>query len=270
MVAKVTSRVGRQAKKIPMTDLQEYNKWLSIIFVAQTAVLLILSVGRSLPLIVSYLGIDALQTQAQGSPVYASGIQSTYDINLTVLVALFLLMPALVYGLAATKFRKPYEKDLGNRVNRLRWIDFALSGGLMVVSVGLLVGVRDLATLLMLFCLTAFTYVFWLITEQRNDNRRYDWYSFTAGCVAGLVPWIVMAIYLLSDHIYGSAPPMYVFWAYCSTFLLFGCLAANLCLQTRRYKNWVHYLFSERMFMLLGLIVKTALAWQIFAGVLHP
>jgi len=31
---------------------------------------------------------------------------------------------------------------------------------------------------------------------------------------------------------------------------------------------WKNYLFGERMFIVLSLVAKTALAWQIFAGTL--
>jgi len=41
-------------------------------------------------------------------------------------------------------------------------------------------------------------------------------------------------------------------------------------LQYKRVGRWSNYLVGERTFILLSLLAKTALAWQVFAGTLVP
>ena len=43
-----------------------------------------------------------------------------------------------------------------------------------------------------------------------------------------------------------------------------------MLLQYRRVGPWREYLFGERVYMLLSLFAKSALAWQVFAGTLQP
>jgi hypothetical protein len=41
-------------------------------------------------------------------------------------------------------------------------------------------------------------------------------------------------------------------------------------LQYKKVGRWKDYLFGERMYIVLSLVAKTVLAWQIFAGTLAP
>ena len=40
--------------------------------------------------------------------------------------------------------------------------------------------------------------------------------------------------------------------------------------QYRRVGRWRDYLYGERVYMLLSLVAKSLLAWQVFAGTLQP
>ena len=53
-----------------------------------------------------------------------------------------------------------------------------------------------------------------------------------------------------------------------SLFILFNCFAVNMVLQYRRTGKWRDYLFGEKVYILLSLTAKSALAWQIFANTL--
>jgi hypothetical protein len=46
--------------------------------------------------------------------------------------------------------------------------------------------------------------------------------------------------------------------------------AINMVLQYRKVGPWRDYLFGERVYILLSLTAKSALAWQVFAGTLRP
>jgi len=41
-------------------------------------------------------------------------------------------------------------------------------------------------------------------------------------------------------------------------------------LQYKKIGKWKDYLYGERMYIVLSLVAKSALAWQVFAGTLRP
>jgi len=41
-----------------------------------------------------------------------------------------------------------------------------------------------------------------------------------------------------------------------------------MALQYKKVGPWKDYLYGERMYMILSLVAKSALAWQVFGGVL--
>jgi len=46
--------------------------------------------------------------------------------------------------------------------------------------------------------------------------------------------------------------------------------AINMFLQYKKIGPWKNYLFGESMYVLLSLVAKSVLAWQVFAGTLRP
>ena len=95
------------------------------------------------------------------------------------------------------------------------------------------------------------------------------WLPFGFGCVAGVVPWVAITIYLLSPGSTSSAsPPGFVYGIFVSLFVFFNIFALNQWLQYRARGRWQDYLFGEKVYIVLSLTAKSALAWQIFAGTL--
>jgi hypothetical protein len=261
----------RSSPKITTDSLFTWNKYLAILHAVQGVLILILSVNRSFPVTTSYLGVDTLQTQAQGHTVLATGTQQLFSVNMAYLIAAFFFMSAIAHVLMATRLRKQYENDLKKGVNKIRWIEYAFSASTMMVAIGLLVGVQDISTLLMMFGLIAVTNLLGLAMEVYNQGaRKVNWLSFVIGCVASALPWIVVVIYLVSGAVYGSTAPAFVYWIFVTIGILFDSFAVNMYLQYRKVGNWKDYLYGERTYMILSLVAKTALAWQIFAGALRP
>ncbi|MEP7089802.1 MAG: hypothetical protein ABI776_06795 [Nocardioidaceae bacterium] len=51
-----------------------------------------------------------------------------------------------------------------------------------------------------------------------------------------------------------------------SLFVFFMSFALNQWLQYRRIGRWDDYLHGEKVYLVLSLVAKSALAWQIFGG----
>ena len=65
-----------------------------------------------------------------------------------------------------------------------------------------------------------------------------------------------------------AEPPAFVYAIFASLFVFFNVFALNMWLQYRRVGRWRSYLFGEKAYMVLSLVAKSALAWQVFAGTL--
>lgn len=257
------------AKSPKVSSLFRWNKWLAFIHAAQAAVIIVLGVSYKVPVIAHYLTPNPL---SENNVSLALAGRQIFEIDLVWLVALFFVLSALAHTAMAGIYRMRYEADLAVGINRLRWIEYAASASLMMVGIALLSGVYDSAALLAIFGLTAIMNLCGLAMELFNQGKREtSWLAYGIGCIAGIIPWIIVAWALLSANMYGNgAIPTFVYWVFGSMFVLFSSFAANMYLQYAKKGKWADYLYGERVYMILSLVAKTVLAWQVFAGVLRP
>lgn len=89
---------------------------------------------------------------------------------------------------------------------------------------------------------------------------------FWFGCVAGAAPWVAIAYNLVA----AEQVPGFVVGIFVSLFVFFNSFAVNQWLQYREVGPWRIYAFGEKSYLVLSLVAKSALAWQIFAGSLVP
>ncbi len=262
-------------KKSPTIDsLHRWNVWLAVLHAVQAVIVLALSISKSFPISVSFLTVDSLQTKATGQVVLAPATQQVFELNLAYVVAAFFMLSAVAHTLMATAYRRRYETDLSRGRNYLRWFEYALSASTMLVGIALLAGVYDAASLGMIFVFSAVMNLLGLVMERANPPSAHtvvDWSSYVVGCIAGITPWLVIAGYIAATNIYGSGQvPTFVYWIFVSLFIFFSCFALNMYLQYKRIGPWRNYLYGERWYMILSLVAKSLLAWQVFAGVLQP
>jgi hypothetical protein len=141
----------------------------------------------------------------------------------------------------------------------------------MMVAIAMLVGVYDLASLVMIFGLIAIMNLMGLVMEVHNQTtKRTNWLSYNIGCLAGIIPWLVIALYMWLGAHEGSPAPTFVYWIFVSIFIFFSCFAVNMVLQYKKVGPWKNYLYGERVYIILSLVAKSLLAWQVFAGTLRP
>ena len=196
---------------------------------------------------------------------------SFIDANLPLLVAGFLLISALAHAVISTVRYDEYVRYLDRGMNPYRWYEYSVSASLMIVVIGMLAGVWDLGTLAALFGLVAVMNLCGLLMERRNESTdETDWTPFWVGVLAGIVPWIVIAITFVGTVVAsGSEFPQFVIYIYVSIFLFFNLFTLNMALQYLEVSRWQNYLFGERVYVVLSLVAKSALAWQVYFGTLN-
>lgn len=250
--------------------LQRWNIWAGIIFLAQAAVILLLSDTRHLPVTANYVAKDPL-AEAAGNTQFVPAMHHLFDLNVTYLVVLFLLVAGVIHLVAATKGRERYEHALSQRVNALRWMEYTITASIMLMVMVMLAGVFDATTLLLVLVLSIIMHVLGLLVELHSKGGKADWTTWRIACLAGSMPWAVFIMYAVGTGVYGMTHlPGYVYGIWASMLVIFFGFATNLYLQRTGRGRWGDYLYGEKVFIVLSLIAKTALAWQIFAGLLRP
>jgi hypothetical protein len=245
--------------------LRNFNLVMAFLHAGQGIAMLALSNNFALPVTSSFLKFN-LATQK-----LAPDTQTLFNIKIGPAIAIFLFISALAHFLVATLFNKWYNENLAKGINYARWIEYSFSASLMIVIIAMLVGIYDIASLLLLFGLNASMILFgWMMELHNQTTVKTNWTAFVFGCIAGIIPWIVIAIYLFGAGGGTDKAPNFVYWIYFSIFLFFNCFAINQVLQYKKVGKWADYLYGERVYIILSLVAKSLLAWQVFAGTLRP
>ena len=233
--------------------------------------------------------------------------ENWYEINLGYTISLFLFASALAHFITiAPKIFDWYLDKLALKVNLIRWFEYALSSSIMVYVIAILCGINDGMLLFALVSLNACMNLFGAIMEMHNSSLRQislmqqlkvssskkitvdldedkefkpNWSSFIYGCFAGVVPWIIMAVYFfVSLDRLGNLEGLpqrvkdvlnTVRWIFPILFVFFNLFAINMYLQYSKFGKWKSYLFGEKTYIILSLVAKSFLAWFIWGGTLR-
>ncbi len=196
---------------------------------------------------------------------------SFIDVNLPLLVAGFLFISAIAHTIVSTVKYDQYMDYLDRGMNPYRWYEYSVSASLMIVVIAMLAGIWDLGTLVGLFGLVAVMNLAGLLMEQRNESTdELDWTPYWVGVIAGLIPWVVIAITFIGTVTASDGQfPTFVIYIYASIFIFFNLFALNMVFQYLEVSRWEDYLFGEKTYVVLSLVAKSALAWQVYFGTLN-
>ncbi len=241
--------------------LRVYNLLMGLLHLAQGILVLVLANDFSLPVIATYM---------DGPPGAAPpSVEPLFNVSIAWGVAIFLFMSAVAhFTIVSPGVYQWYERNLAEKRNYARWIEYSLSSSLMIVLIALLTGIADIAALLALAGVNASMILFGLLQEKyENPGKGAGWLPYWFGCIAGIVPWIAIGIYLFSPGL-AASPPGFVYGIFFSLFVFFNIFAIVMVLQYKEVGRWADYRFGESTYVLLSLIAKSALAWQVFGGTL--
>lgn len=242
--------------------LRRFNGVMAVVHLVQALLILALSNNTTQPIFTYFLKFDP-STQS-----LVSQQALLYNLPLGPMVALFLFVSAFDHFLLAGPLYRRYVEGLKEQHNYYRWYEYAISSSIMIVVIGMLVGIRDISGIILIFALNSTMNLFGLMMEKHNQGRaRVDWTSYIYGTYAGIIPWVVISIYLWGSG-QGGEVPDFVYFIYVVIGIFFFSFAFNMILQYRKKGRWSDYLFGEYVYILLSLFAKTALAWLVFGGTL--
>jgi hypothetical protein len=200
-----------------------------------------------------------------------------FSMPLAWFIASFLAMSAIAHAVAGWPLRARYEAWLARGMNPLRWVEYAFSSTVMIVAIAYISYIRDVPALVAIAGCNVAMILFGWSMESANEGRRDhpDWKHFVFGCIAGLAPWLGIFSILLAYGAQSDLPadagiPAFVYAIVITLFATFNVFAITMVLQYRRIGRWRDYLVGEKTYMVMSLVAKSALAWQVFSGTLRP
>ncbi|MBK9178700.1 MAG: heliorhodopsin HeR [Acidimicrobiales bacterium] len=245
-----------------LANLRTWNIGVGLVHLGQAALILLLSNSFAIPV------VAPVQTGPPGTPLTVE--KTLFEVRFSWAIAAFLLLAAVDHLLMASPAVVGwYERNLQRNINYARWVEYSISASVMIVLIAMLPGITNVYALIGLFSVNAAMILFGLLMERVNQNRDdVTWWPFAFGCVAGVVPWLCITIALVLATTEAEGVPGFVYGIFVSLLVLFNCFALNQWLQYRRRGRFAAYLYGEKAYLVLSLVAKSALAWQVFAGTL--
>jgi hypothetical protein len=244
-----------------LTRLRRWNLGLTVLHGAQVVAVLLLANG---------FAITVTSQFPAGPPgTTAPAPDALFEVTVGYAIALFLALAALDHLLTATVMRSRYEADLRSGINRFRWIEYSVSATIMVVLIGFYNGITGITEVILVCGANVAMILFGWLQEVMNPpgRTRTTMLPFWFGCVAGAAPWVAIIVNLVGASSGDTNEvPGFVWGIVGSLFVFFMSFALNQWLQYRRIGRWADYVFGEKVYLVLSLVAKSALAWQIFGG----
>jgi hypothetical protein len=246
-----------------LNKLRTLNRTAGFLHLASFIAIILLANDASLPVNATYL------TEAPGTGNFSSPVQ-LFNLNIGYMVASFLFLSAFFhFFITSPKIFPRYTDGLSKHINVYRWVEYSLSSSIMIIVILQLNGVSQISTLISVFGVNVSMILFGWLQEKYTTPGNGDMLPFWFGCIAGIVPWIVVIFNLL--HPKGptqTSVPGFVYGIVISLFILFNCFAIVQWKQYKGQGKWANYLYGERIYIVLSLVAKSLLAWQVFAGAL--
>jgi hypothetical protein len=247
-------------------SLRKFNIFMGCLHLIQGLLMLYLSSDFSLPVTTAFVKFSPEAGRL------VTNLQEAFELPIGPLVAGFLLLSAIAHlWISLPHTFRWYVANLKKGANYARWMEYSLSSSLMIVVVSMLVGIYDAISLMLIFFLNMMMILFgWMMELHNQTTEKTNWTSFLFGCLAGAIPWVAIGLYLFLSGEPGARAPTFVYWIFFSIFLFFNVFAINMILQYKKVGKWRDYLYGERVYIILSLVAKSLLAWQVFAGTLRP
>ena len=251
-------------KPITIPGLRRFNLIAGVVHLLQMVAVLALSNDFALPVNATYMA---------GPPgsIYAEPV-TLFETPIGLSVALFLGLSALAHFIVISpKFFDRYSSGLGQKHNYFRWVEYSISSSVMIVLIAQITGIADVTAIVSIFGVNASMILFGWLQEKYEQPGNGGWLPFIFGCIAGIVPWLAVLIYVVGPSNPSDAQaPAFVYGIVVTIFILFNSFAWVQYKQYQAKGKWTNYLYGERIYIVLSLVAKSLLAWQIFANTLIP
>jgi hypothetical protein len=225
--------------------------------------ILVMSNSHSVAVSTNFLTSDSL---SDAKPLVPASRQ-LFDVRTAWLVAGFLGVAAIYHLLVATVLNAHYQKAVANRVNRMRWVEWVLESGLVLVGIAMLLGVRDMASLFLLFVVNEG--IHGLGYQLETGSKVYPRLPFKLAAKFTVTIVLVLGWFVFATNHYGSANlPGHVYWLLALWAVFFSLFSAVAVASYKRRGRFASFDYTEKTYAVLGLLAKVSIAGVIFFSIL--
>lgn len=241
--------------------LKRLNLIAGALHLASLLAILFLANDAKLPVNAIYL------TEAPGTGNFTDPI-NLFNLKIGYMVAAFLALSAFFhFFISSPAMFGKYTAGLKNHINVFRWVEYSLSSTIMIIVILQLNGTADYIALMGIAGVNISMILFGWLQEKYTTPGDGDLLPFWFGCIAGIVPWLATLANILSPKGPAeSTTPGFVYGIVISLFILFNCFAIVQYKQYKARGKWANYVYGERRYIVLSLVAKSLLAWQVFSG----
>lgn len=190
----------------------------------------------------------------------------TTQIPLGVLVPIFPFLSS-VNHLAAVVAPRWYDGVLQSKVNWLKWTEYSLSAGIMVIMIAILSGVNEMRSLASLAILNVVLQFMGLMIEKRKAEKAgrgelVAWLALAWGVFMSMWTEILISFHTILSE---GDPPDVVYsivWSMFSLFSSFGIVQTLYVFDVMSFESY------EASFIGLSLTAKSLLSWLVYGGVI--
>ena len=244
-----------------ISKLKRLNLIAGALHLASLLAILFLANDAKLPVNAIYL------TEAPGTGNFTDPI-NLFNLKIGYMVAAFLALSAFFhFFISSPAMFGKYTVGLKNHINVFRWVEYSLSSTIMIIVILQLNGTADYIALMGIAGVNVSMILFGWLQEKYTTPGDGDLLPFWFGCIAGIVPWLATLANILSPKGPAeSTTPGFVYGIVISLFILFNCFAIVQYKQYKAKGKWANYIYGERRYIVLSLVAKSLLAWQVFSG----
>jgi len=239
-----------------LAGLRKWNLGLTVLHAAQAVLILVMA---------SDFVINVTTTYPQGPPgTRLTTPERLFDVPIGLAIAVFLFLAAFDHFATATFARRTYERDLERGINRFRWVEYSFSATLMVLLIAFYSGITDITAVFAIAGANVAMILFGWLQERMNPPGRTTttMMPFWFGSLVGIAPWIALVVNVAG----AETVPGFVYGIIVAEFIFFFSFALNQWVQYRSVGKWVDYVYGEKVYLVLSLVAKSVLAWQIYGG----
>jgi Heliorhodopsin len=239
-----------------LRGLRTWNLVLAALHFVQAATIIVLT--KKFVIVV----VSGFPEGPPGTRVPAAA--NLFDVPIGPAIGIFLLLAAIDHLLTATVLRDTYERDLKQGINRFRWIEYSVSATIMIVLISFYSGITGINSVIAVVGANVGMILFGWLQERMNPPGRASttMMPFWFGTLVGITPWISIAVNVIGS----KTVPGFVYGIVISEAIFFFSFGLNQWLQYKQIGKWTDYAFGEKTYLVLSLVAKSLLAWQIFGG----
>lgn len=239
-----------------LRNLAHWNAGLAVVHGLQAVAVLLLA---------GDFAVTVTSTFPVGPPGSAGPPPSSLvDVRVGLAVAAFLALASIDHLVVATVGRDRYENDLRRGVNRFRWVEYSFSATLMVLLIASYSGITEVTALIGIAGANVGMILFGWLQERMNPPERpaTTMTPFWFGAIVGCFPWVA----IVTNVVGSQTVPGFVYGIVIAQFVFFFSFGLNQWLQYRGVGRWSTPVFAEKAYLVLSLVAKSVLAWQIYGG----